>query len=185
MCPHISETYLQTSPPPILLSLPPSHHPQLNFFILHTRSKTHKRLKEGFLIRRNSTKRANFRVSPLFQATYNIKNRKTNNSSHRYIQCKKQKNKPLILSCVSCMREAGRRTALKICTFCPIKKRSFNLLCVLDLFLRMLAVNSVSDLIAYTLFQITLHTNKKTETKREARIFCFRILLLRSRFISY
>ena len=29
--------------------------------------------------------------------------------------------------------------------FCPIKKLSFNLLCVLDLFFRMLAVNSASD----------------------------------------
>ena len=29
--------------------------------------------------------------------------------------------------------------------FCHIKKRSFNLLCVLDLFSRTLAVNSVSD----------------------------------------
>ena len=35
------------------------------------RSKTHKRLKERFLIRRNRTKRANFRGNPLFQATYN------------------------------------------------------------------------------------------------------------------
>ena len=33
--------------------------------------KTHKRLKERFLIRRNRTKRANFRGKPLFQATYN------------------------------------------------------------------------------------------------------------------
>ena len=31
----------------------------------------HKRLKERFLIRRNRTKRANFRGNPLFQATYN------------------------------------------------------------------------------------------------------------------
>ena len=46
-------------------------------------SKTHERLKERFLIRRNGTKRANFRGSPLFQATYNKnnnnKNRKTSN----------------------------------------------------------------------------------------------------------
>ena len=33
-------------------------------------SETHKRLKERFLIRRNKTKRANFRASPLFEATY-------------------------------------------------------------------------------------------------------------------
>ena len=37
------------------------------------RSKAHKRLKERFLIGRNRTKRANFRESPLFQATYNRK----------------------------------------------------------------------------------------------------------------
>ena len=35
------------------------------------RSKTHKRLKERFLIRRNRTKRANFRCNHLFQAMYN------------------------------------------------------------------------------------------------------------------
>ena len=35
------------------------------------KSKTHKRLKERFLIRRNRTKRANFRGNSLFQATYN------------------------------------------------------------------------------------------------------------------
>ena len=36
-----------------------------------TKSKTHKRLKERFLIRRNRTKHANFRCNHLFQATYN------------------------------------------------------------------------------------------------------------------
>ena len=35
------------------------------------RSKTHKRLKERFLIRQNRTKRANFRCNHLFRATYN------------------------------------------------------------------------------------------------------------------
>ena len=35
------------------------------------RSKTHKRLKERFLIGRHRTKRAIFRGSPLFQTTYN------------------------------------------------------------------------------------------------------------------
>ena len=35
-----------------------------------TGSKTHKRLKERFLFRRNGTKRANFRGKPLLQATY-------------------------------------------------------------------------------------------------------------------
>ena len=35
------------------------------------RSKTHKRLKEHFLIRRNRTKRANFQCNHLFQARYN------------------------------------------------------------------------------------------------------------------
>ena len=39
---------------------------------LTVRSKTHRRLKEHFLTGRNRTKRANFRGSPLFQATYSI-----------------------------------------------------------------------------------------------------------------
>ena len=43
------------------------------------RSKTHKRLKERFLIIRNRTKRANFRCNHLFQATHNTtENSKTN-----------------------------------------------------------------------------------------------------------
>ena len=47
------------------------------------RSKTHKRLKEHFLIGRNMTKCAHFRGSPLFQATYNIKTEKqTINSTY-------------------------------------------------------------------------------------------------------
>ena len=48
------------------------------------RSKTHKRLKERFLIGRNRTKRAHFRGSPLFQATYSIKKlfKKTSNSTY-------------------------------------------------------------------------------------------------------
>ena len=40
------------------------------------RLKTHKRLKERFAIGRNRPKRANFRGSPLFQATGNIKTEK-------------------------------------------------------------------------------------------------------------
>ena len=40
------------------------------------RSKTHKRLTERLLILQNRTKRANFRRSPLFQATYNEKTEK-------------------------------------------------------------------------------------------------------------
>ena len=42
-------------------------------------SKTHKRFKERFLIRRNRTKRANFRCNHLFPAAYNtIENSYTN-----------------------------------------------------------------------------------------------------------
>ena len=44
--------------------------------VLKKRSQTHKRLKERFWIGRNRAKRANFRGSPLFQATYNIKREK-------------------------------------------------------------------------------------------------------------
>ena len=43
---------------------------------VETGTKTHKRLKERFLIGRNRTKRANFRGSPLFQATYDMKTEK-------------------------------------------------------------------------------------------------------------
>ena len=39
----------------------------------------------------------------------------------------------------------GRNRTARFVLFGPIKKRSFNLLCVLDLFFRTLAVNSVSD----------------------------------------
>ena len=47
------------------------------------RSKTHKRLKQRFLIGRNRTERAHFRGSPLFQATYTIKTEKqTINSTY-------------------------------------------------------------------------------------------------------
>ena len=49
-------------------------------------SNTYKRLKERFLIGRKKTKRAHFRGSPLFQATYNIKNRK-NKQSIQLILC--------------------------------------------------------------------------------------------------
>ena len=46
-------------------------------------TKTHKRLKERFLIGRNMTKREHFRGSPLFQATYKIKTGKqTINSTY-------------------------------------------------------------------------------------------------------
>ena len=56
---------------------------ELTASVLKKRSKTHKRLKERFLIRRNRTKRANFRGCPLCQATYNIKTEKqTINSTH-------------------------------------------------------------------------------------------------------
>ena len=51
------------------------------------RSKTHKRLKERILIGRNRTKRANFRGSPLFQATYktNKQNRKKKKINSTYL----------------------------------------------------------------------------------------------------
>ena len=46
--------------------------------------KTHKRLKERFLIGRNTTKFAKFRGSPRFQATYNIKNRRRRKKKKAY-----------------------------------------------------------------------------------------------------
>ena len=52
------------------------------------RKKTHKIhmiLKERFLIGRKRTKRANFRGSPVFRATYNIKTEKTNTINSTYL----------------------------------------------------------------------------------------------------
>ena len=67
------------------------------------RSKTHKRLKERFLIRRNRTKRANFLCNHLFQATYNTtQNSSTNDyikSSH-VLSCSVLLKSILLISCV-------------------------------------------------------------------------------------
>ena len=53
------------------------------FSVLMKSSKTHKRLKERFLIGQNKTKRAHFWRSPLFRATYNRKAEKqTVNSTY-------------------------------------------------------------------------------------------------------
>ena len=70
------------------------------------KSKTHKTLKERFLIRRNRTKRANFRGNPLFQATDN--NTTENSSTNLSLSVRRQ--------------EAGGRK----------RARDFILLCVLD-----------------------------------------------------
>ena len=124
------------------------------------RSKTHKRLKRHFLIGRNRTKRAHFRGCPLSQAIYvQNKNRKTNNQFN--------------LSRVSWMWEAGGRKRARdwplincffsvfmlylawkrvlprkftpFVLFRPIKKCSFNLLRVLDLFCQYLCnLNTIS-----------------------------------------
>ena len=66
---------------------------------LHLESpKTHNRLNERFLSGRNRTKRANFRTSPLFQATYNLKTEKqTINSTY--------------LVSVRCSEAGGRKRA--------------------------------------------------------------------------
>ena len=48
--------------------------------VLKKRSNSHNRWKECFLTGRNRTKRANFRGSPLFQATYNVKTEKQTNN---------------------------------------------------------------------------------------------------------
>ena len=60
-----------------------THPSEVKFTTDTTRSKTHERLKERLLIERNRTKRAHFRGSPLFQATYDIKTeeKKTMNST--------------------------------------------------------------------------------------------------------
>ena len=50
-------------------------------------TKTHKRLKERFLIRRNRAKLAKFRGIPLFQATYKKKERQKNKQLIQFILC--------------------------------------------------------------------------------------------------
>ena len=77
-------------------------------------SKTHRRLKERFLIRRNRTKRAHFPGSPLFQATCNKKPEKqTMNSTYlvsvgcgrrtaSYIQLTQNKLKSLFVFLFCC-----------------------------------------------------------------------------------
>ena len=91
------------------------------------RHKTHKRLKEHFFIRWNRTKHANFWCNHLFRATYNT----TENSDAN------------LFLAVRC-QEAGGMKARKrwlrqkfacFVLFHLIKKCSFNLFCVLDLFI--------------------------------------------------
>ena len=80
--------------------------------VLKKDPKTHKRLKECFLIGQNSTKRAHFRGSPLFQAMYNIKTEEE--KKHQLIQLilcqldvggwQKEKGTRLTQSLVSCSK---------------------------------------------------------------------------------
>ena len=104
------------------------------------RSKTHKKLKERFLIGRNRTKRANFWGSPLFQVTYH---KKTINSTYLVsVSCSEAGSFchkvswivwfSVFLLYVAWKRRFPRKFA-RFVLFRPIKKRSFNLLCVLDL----------------------------------------------------
>ena len=76
---------------------------ELTASALKKRSKTHKSLRERFLIGRNKTKRALFRGSPLFKATYNIKikNKKTEE--------KKKAIKSAYLMSVRCSEAGGRK----------------------------------------------------------------------------
>ena len=80
-------------------------------------SKTHKKLKERFLIGRNRTKRANFRGNPLFQATYDIKTEKPKRKPQtkekektktKTTTKKQQKNKQLI-QLILCQLDGRRR----------------------------------------------------------------------------
>ena len=68
--------------------------------VLKKRSKTHKRLKERFLVRRKRTKRANFRGGPPFQARYNNETEKQTINS--------------IYLCVSWIWKAGGRESLSL-----------------------------------------------------------------------
>ena len=109
--------------------------------------KTHKRLKKRFLIGRNRTKRANFRGSPLSQATHNIKTEKqTINWTYPVsVRCSEaggwinwhKISWIIFFFWFYVVRSLKKRTSRKFAHFVlfrPIKKRSFYLLCVLDLF---------------------------------------------------
>ena len=85
-------------------------------FNMDSGSKTHKRLKERFLTGQNRTKLANFRGSPFFQATYNIKTER-----------KKQ-----LIQLILCHLDVGGWQ----------KQKGTRLT---DALFRMLAINSVSD----------------------------------------
>ena len=82
------------------------------------RSKTHKRLKERFLIRRSKTKHANFQGKPLFQTTYN------NTTENSWFDS-------FLLLYVAWKRGFPQKFA-RFVLFHLIEKRSFNLLCVFD-----------------------------------------------------
>ena len=82
----------------IVWLLPRSAGQRMMIVIEESRSKTHKKLKERFLIRRNRTKHANFRCNHLFQVTYNT----TENS---------QMNLSLSVRC----QEAGGRKRARGC----------------------------------------------------------------------
>ena len=93
------------------------------------KSKTHKRLKERFLIRRNRTKRANFQGSHLSQATLEQTQDKLNCLLFSVVVVG-----VLLLFFmlyVDWKRGLPRKFAHFV-LFRPIKKRSFNLLCVLN-----------------------------------------------------
>ena len=103
------------------------------FVLYYARSKTHKRLKECFLIRRNRTKRANFRCNHLFRATYNTTENSLINLSLS-VGCQEAGGRKRARDCLDEKRRWIHRKFARFVLFHPIKKRSFNLLCVLYLF---------------------------------------------------
>ena len=77
------------------------------------RSKTHKRLKERFLIGRNRTKRANVRGSPLSQATYNRKTEKQTITS-------------AYLASVRCAKLAKGSSSQLVAVLSPVKHKELH-----------------------------------------------------------
>ena len=113
-----------------------------------------------FLTGQNRTKCANFQGSPLFQATYNVKTEKQTiqltlcQLGVPFFFCQPPTSNWHKVSWIVCFSVFTLYVAWKrglpqkyahFVLFRLIKKRSFNLLCISDLFFRTLAVNSVSD----------------------------------------
>ena len=106
-CSHIHRVEVSSKPSSLLNSThiiqawPHWNSSKLNSLLNTSSYKTHKRLKECFLIGWNRTKHAHFWGSPLFQATYNRKTEKEDFLKNVHVlSCFIQLKSILLISCV-------------------------------------------------------------------------------------